>query len=183
MLQHNGNKMRVATCSLAGCFGCHMSLLDLDEKLLDVLEKIDLLRSPLNDISDLQNCKIGLIEGALCNEDNVEVLKQFRENCEILVAVGACATTGGLPAMRNHYGLSACLKEAYLDATGLVNPAIPSDPELPRLLNRVRPIQEVVQVDYFLPGCPPPPEAFLELIMAVYEGRQPNMTPQLTPFD
>ncbi len=183
MLQRKGNKLRVATCSLAGCFGCHMSLLDIDEQLLDVLDKVELCRSPLNDISDLQGCEIGLIEGALCNEDNVEVLKQFRENCEILVAVGACAITGGLPAMRNHYGLSACLKEAYLDATGLVNPAIPSDPELPRLLNRVRPIQEVVQVDYFLPGCPPPPEAFLELIMSAYEGREPNMTPQLTPFD
>ena len=85
--------------------------------------------------------------------------------------------------MRNHYGLTACLQEAYLDATGLVNPEIPSDPELPRLLNRVRPIQEVVRVDYFLPGCPPPPEAFLELFGALLEGREPILARELSRFD
>ena len=93
------------------------------------------------------------------------------------------ALTCGLPAMRNHYGLTACLKEAYLDATGVVNPGIPSDPELPRLLNRVRPIQEVVKVDYFLPGCPPPAEAFYELFSALVEGREPRLEGDLVPFD
>lgn len=177
------HKIRVATCSLAGCFGCHMSLLDIDERIIEVLRKVDACRSPLNDIRDIEDCDVGVIEGALCNEDNVEVLQQFRENCRILVAVGACAITGGLPAMRNHFGLTACLKEAYLDATGVVNPMIPSDPELPRLLNRVRPIHEVVKVDYFLPGCPPPADAFYELFTALYEGREPNLTPDITPFD
>lgn len=176
-------KVRLASCSLAGCFGCHMSLLDIDERVVEVLDQVESCRSPLNDIKELAQADVGIVEGALCNEDNVRVLKQFRENCDILVGVGACALTGGLPAMRNHHGLHACLKEAYLDATGVVNPAIPSDPELPRLLNRVRPIQEVVEVDYFLPGCPPPADAFFELVSALLEGREPNLDRELTPFD
>lgn len=183
MAQATEQKIRIATCSLAGCFGCHMSLLDVDERVVGLLDKVEILRSPLNDIKDLQNCDIGIIEGALCSEDNVRVLQQFRENCKILAAVGACAITGGLPAMRNHFGLTACLKEAYLDATGVVNPVIPSDPELPRLLNRVRPIQEVVKVDYFLPGCPPPADAFYELLMALVECREPKLTREMSHFD
>ncbi len=176
-------KIRLASCSLAGCFGCHMSFLDIDERVVDLLDHVESCRSPLNDIKELKQADVGLVEGALCNEDNVRVLQQFRENCEILVGVGACALTGGLPAMRNHYGLAACLKEAYLDASGVVNPSIPSDPELPRLLNRVRPIQEVVRVDYFLPGCPPPAEAFYELFSALLAGREPALNRNLVLFD
>lgn len=176
-------KIRLASCSLAGCFGCHMSFLDIDERVVDLLDHVESCRSPLNDIKELKQADVGIVEGALCNEDNVRVLQQFRENCEILVGVGACALTGGLPAMRNHYGLAACLKEAYLDASGVVNPSIPSDPELPRLLNRVRPIQEVVHVDYFLPGCPPPAEAFYELFSALLEGREPVLSGNLVLFD
>jgi NAD-reducing hydrogenase small subunit len=85
--------------------------------------------------------------------------------------------------MRNHWGLTACLKEAYLDAVGVVNPAIPRDPELPRLLNRVRPIQEVVKVDYFLPGCPPPASAFAELFCALVAGREPVLDRDMARFD
>jgi len=176
-------KIRLASCSLAGCFGCHMSFLDIDERVVEVFEHVESCRSPLNDIKELKNADVGIVEGALCNEDNVRVLQQFRENCTILVAVGACAITGGLPAMRNHYGLGPCLKEAYLEGTGVVNPKIPSDPELPRLLNRVRPIQEVVEVDYFLPGCPPPADAFYELFCALREGREPRLDKELAPFD
>ena len=176
-------KIRIASCSLAGCFGCHMSMLDIDEMVVEVLEHVEYCRGPLNDVRDLHNVDVGIVEGALCNEDNVKVLRQFRENCRVLVAVGACAITGGLPAMRNHYGLTACLKEAYLDADGVVNPAIPCDPELPRLLNRVRPIQEVVGVDYFLPGCPPPAAAFAELFSALMEGREPVLDREMARFD
>ncbi len=158
-------------------------MLDIDEKLVDLLEHVEYYRGPLNDVRELQRVDVGVVEGALCNEDNVRVLQQFRENCDVLVGVGACALTGGLPAMRNHYGLTACLKEAYLDGTGVVNPGIPSDPELPRLLNRVRPVQEVVKVDYFLPGCPPPAEAFLELFGALVEGREPVLDRKLARFD
>lgn len=176
-------KVRVATCSLAGCFGCHMSFLDMDEAILGLIQKIEFNRSPLTDIKTVHQCDIGLIEGGLCNEENIEVAKQFREQCKILVAVGACAINGGVPAMRNAFSKSDCLEEAYLNGLGVVNPQIPIDPDLPELLNQVVPVQNQVHIDYFLPGCPPPAEAFLELLNAVIEQREPKLDYTHRRFD
>ncbi|MCG6940420.1 MAG: NADP oxidoreductase [Thiohalocapsa sp.] len=166
-----GAKLRVATASLAGCFGCHMSLLDLDERFLDLVELVALDRTPLTDIKHLGPCDIGLIEGGAANAENVEVLREFRRNCRVLVAVGACAITGGIPAMRNNVPLAECLHEAFVRGQGLVDRGIPDDPELPLLLSQVHPIHEVVRVDHFLPGCPPSADAIWSLLTAVLEGR------------
>ncbi len=152
-------KLRVATCSLAGCFGCHMSMLDIDERLFEVDKWVELDRSPLTDIKKIGPCDIGLVEGGVANAENVEVLHHFRENCRILIAVGACAINGGVPAMRNKYSLTDCLEESYLHGIGVTSGQIPNDPELPLLLDKVHPIHEVVKVDYFLPGCPPSADA------------------------
>ena len=103
-------KLRVATTSLAGCFGCHMSLLDIDERLVPLLELIELDSSPLTDIKHCGPCDIGLVEGGLCNAENVHRLREFRANCKTLVAVGACAINGGLPAQRNHLDIRDCLQ-------------------------------------------------------------------------
>ena len=101
-------KPRVATTSLAGCFGCHMSILDIDERILDLVEIIDFDKSPINDFKVFQEqCVVGLIEGGCCNEDNVHVLRDFRKKCDILVSVGDCATMGGIPALRNTIPLEA----------------------------------------------------------------------------
>lgn len=150
-------KKVIATTSLAGCFGCHMSLLDIDTDLLDLIELVEFNRSPLTDIKTFsKRCDIGIIEGGCSNSDNVEVLQAFRENCDILIAVGECAIWGGLPAMRNMVPLKECLLEAYSRTTdkakGLV---IPSHEELPELLDRVYACNEIVKVDYYIPGCPP----------------------------
>jgi NAD-reducing hydrogenase small subunit len=152
-------KLRLATTSLAGCFGCHMSLLDIDERILDLLQQVELDRSPINDIKAIGDCDLGLIEGGVANEDNLEVLRAFRRHCKVLVAFGACAVNGGIPAMRNQFSLRECLEEAYVRGEGIHNPGVPNDPEIPLLLDRVYPIHEVVKVDYFLPGCPPSAEA------------------------
>ena len=164
-------KLRVATASLAGCFGCHMSLLDIDERLLDLIELVDFDRTPLTDIKDLGDCDLGLIEGGVANAENVEVLREFRRRCKVLAAVGACAVTGGIPAMRNNFSLRECLEEAFIDGIGVHNPGIPNDPELPLLLSQVHPIHEVVQVDYFLPGCPPSADAIWTFLTELLEGR------------
>jgi NAD-reducing hydrogenase small subunit len=95
-------KLRVATTSLAGCFGCHMSLLDIDERIFELLGRIELDRSPLDDIKHCGPCDLGIIEGGICNAENVQVLREFRGKCRRLLAIGACAVTGGLPAQRNH---------------------------------------------------------------------------------
>ena len=177
-------KFRVATVSLAGCFGCHMSLLDIDERLFDLVERIEFDRSPLTDIKQLGVCDIGLVEGGLCNAENVTVLREFRAHCKTLVAVGACAITGGLPAQRNHLDLGALLSEVYRSRSGMSEgSAVPNDPELPLPLNKVHPISEGVHVDYFLPGCPPPADAFWRFLTDLMAGRTPHLGHGLLRYD
>jgi NAD-reducing hydrogenase small subunit len=184
-IQPMTSKVRVATTSLAGCFGCHTSLLDIDERLLALIEKVEFDRSPLTDIKRCGPCDIGLVEGGVCNADNVAVLREFRSQCRVLVAVGACAINGGLPALRNHLDLEQVLLEVYRTGPDLdsAHAEIPNDPELPLPLDKVYPIREVVQVDYILHGCPPPADAFWELLTALIEGRTPVLPYDLRHFD
>ena len=176
-------KLKVATCSLAGCFGCHMSFLDMDERIVELIEKIEFDRSPFTDRKNIGNCDLGLVEGGLCNDDNLHVLQQFRQHCKTLVAVGACAINGGVPALRNHFTVQECLEESYLYGIGVVDAQVPADPELPGLLPQVVPIQNAVTVDFFLPGCPPPADAFVEIIQAILEKRQPRLDYIMRRFD
>ena len=164
-------KIKLATTSLCGCFGCHMSFLDIDERILQLVELVEFDRSPINDIKKVGPCDIGIIEGGVANAENVEVLQEFRKNCKTLVALGACAVNGGIPAMRNQFELKECLEEAYINGVGIENPMIPSDPEIPLLLNKVHPIHEVVKVDYFLPGCPPSGDTIWTFLTELIEGR------------
>ena len=173
---HAPRKLKVATVSLAGCFGCHMSFLDIDERLLELIEHVEFDRSPLTDIKTVGHCDIGLIEGGLCNAENVEVLRHFRANCKTLVAVGACAINGGLPAQRNHLPLGQLLTDVYPQG-------VPNDPELPLLLNNVHPIHEVVHVDYVLPGCPPSADAFWRFLSDLMAGRTPHLGHGLIHYD
>jgi len=168
-------KLRVATTSLAGCFGCHMSFLDIDERLFDLLDRVEFDRSPFTDIKSCGPCDIGFIEGGICNAENVHVLREFRANCRILVAVGACAINGGPPAQRNRLDLRACLQEVYETEVSLARGGIPNDPELPPLLDKVQPLHEVVRIDYFLPGCPPSADAIWSFLNDLIAG--PNAAP------
>ena len=181
---HQPRKLKVATVSLAGCFGCHMSFLDIDERLFDLVEHIEFDRSPLTDVKEVGHCDIGLIEGGLCNSENVQVLREFRAHCKTLVAVGACAITGGLPAQRNHLDLGALLNDVYRSRRGMTEGSrIPNDPELPLPLNQVHPIHEVVHVDYFLPGCPPSADAFWSFLTDLMAGRTPRLGHGLMHYD
>jgi len=165
------NKIRVATGSLAGCFGCHMSLLDIDERILELVEVVEFDRSPITDIKVIGDCDLGILEGGVANAENVEVLLEFRKHCKTLVAMGACAINGGIPAMRNMFELRECLEESYINAVGIDNPHIPSDPEIPLLLNKVHPLHEVVKIDYFLPGCPPSGDTIWTFLTELIEGK------------
>ena len=177
------DKFKVATTSLAGCFGCHMSLLDIDERMLELAKHVEFDRSPITDIEHCSPCDIGLIEGGVCNSENVHVLREFRKNCKILVAVGACAINGGLPALRNHIPLEDCLNESYISGIGVENAQIPSDPELPLLLDNVYPIHEIVKVDYYLPGCPPSADVFWTFLSELIAGQEPSLPYDLVHFD
>ena len=177
-------KLRVATTSLAGCFGCHMSLLDIDERLFDLVQLVEFDRSPLTDIKHCGPCDLGIIEGGLCNAENVHVLREFRKNCKFLVAMGACAINGGLPAQRNALDIGAILRDVYVARPGLApGSRVPDDPELPLPLNEVHPIHEVVKIDYFLPGCPPPADAIWKLLTDLLAGRTPSLGHGLMHYD
>jgi NAD-reducing hydrogenase small subunit len=179
-------RARVATVSLAGCFGCHMSLLDIDERLVELLEVVEFHKTPLVDRKHFtERCALGLVEGGCANAENVEVLRAFREHCDVLVSVGDCATTGGIPALRNGIPLEECLNEAYRDSPSTTNSSgeLPDDPELPLLLDRVYACHEVVHIDHFLPGCPPSADAFWVAIQAILAGRDPELPRPLLRYD
>ena len=152
------NKKIIATASLAGCFGCHMSMLDIDTELLDLIELVSFDKSPLTDYKNFTTrCHLGIIEGGCCNSENIETLRKFREHCDILVALGECSIWGGLPAMRNSIPLSECLEEAFLNSVTNEpgNHIIPYHEDLPKILDRVYACNEIVKIDYYIPGCPP----------------------------
>jgi NAD-reducing hydrogenase small subunit len=180
------SKPKIATTSLAGCFGCHMSLLDIDERILELAELVEFHKSPINDLKVFtEQCAVGLIEGGCCNEENVEVLRDFRRHCDILISVGDCATMGGVPALRNTLPLRECLEEAYLNGPTVHNPSgrIPDDPEIPLLLDKVYPAHEVVKVDYFLPGCPPSADTLWQALVALLTDQPVELPYELIKYD
>jgi len=179
-------KPKIATAALAGCFGCHMSLLDIDERILELIKLVDFDRSPVDDIKTFTHrCEFGLVEGGCANEENVRVLRDFRRNCDVLISIGDCATMGGVPAMRNCVPLDECFEEAYRSGPSVHNPTgtLPDDPELPRLLNKVKPCHEVVKIDYHIPGCPPSADALWNALVALVGGETPNLSYELIKYD
>jgi len=179
-------KPKVATTSLAGCFGCHMTILDIDERILKLIELVDFDKSPVDDIKKFTGrCRVGLIEGGCCNQENVETLRDFRKNCDVLISIGDCAIMGGIPAMRNGIPLKECLQEAYLKGPTVVNETglIPNDPELPLLLDRVYPCHEVVKIDAYIPGCPPPADAIWEALVALLNNKPINLPYEMLKYD
>jgi NAD-reducing hydrogenase small subunit len=180
------SKPKVATTSLAGCFGCHMSILDIDDRILKLVEIIDFHKSPINDIKKFsERCAVGLVEGGCANEENVAVLQSFRRNCDVLISLGECAILGGIPAMRNTIPLKECLEEAYLNGPSVYNPSgeIPNDSEIPLLLNKVYPCHEVVKIDYHLQGCPPPADTIWEALVALLNNKPLDLPYELVKYD
>lgn len=181
------SKPVIATTSLAGCFGCHMSILDIDERILQLIELVEFNKSPVDDIKTFTKpVDIGIIEGGCCNSENVEVLKAFRKNCKILISLGECAIMGGLPALRNGIPIEECLHEAYIGGptvklnTGHI---LPNDDELPMLLDKVYPCHEIVKIDYFLPGCPPSADLIWNALVALITGDPMKLPYEVIKFD
>lgn len=182
------SKPVVATASLAGCFGCHMSLLDIDDRILTLIDLVEFNKSPVDDIKTFtKQCDIGIIEGGCCNSENVENLLSFRKNCKILISLGECAIMGGLPAMRNGLSVKECLDEAYLSgptvSEGNKEKIMPNDDELPMILDRVYPLHEIVKIDYFLPGCPPRADLIWEALSALVTGKELTLPYDVFKFD
>lgn len=160
-------KPRFATAWLAGCSGCHMSFLDLDERLIDLAQIVDVCYSPIADIKEFpEQVEIALVEGAVANEDNLRDIRRIRQRTKTLIAFGDCAVTGNVTALRNLFAIEDVLQKAYggMRMTSDLVPAL-----LPRVLR----VQDVVAVDHFLPGCPPAADAIFDFLVAVVNGRSP----------
>ena len=171
----NMEKKIIATVSLAGCFGCHMSMLDIDTEILDLVDLVSFNKSPLTDIKTFTSrCHLGIVEGGCCNAENIETLKEFRKMCDILVVMGECAVWGGLPAMRNTIPLSECLEEAYLNSVTSEpgENTVPYHDDLPKILDRIYACSEIVKVDYFIPGCPPTANHIWKVVKSLLWGEE-----------
>lgn len=168
-------KKRLATIWLDGCSGCHMSFLDMDERLLDLTSQMDLVYSPLVDRKDFPDqVDVTLVEGSVSSEGDLEKILHVRQHTHLLVSLGDCAVTGNVPAMRNPLGAGPVLHRAYLEDT-LLNPVIP-DQVVPKLLEVVRPVHAVVKVDLYLPGCPPSADTIFYFLSEVLAGRTPDVS-------
>jgi NAD-reducing hydrogenase small subunit len=170
-------KPKISSDWMAGCAGCHMSLLDIDERIVEIAELADIRATPITDLKepDLTGVDVGILEGGINNTSNEEVAHRMRSRCKILVAFGDCAVFGGVPAMRNFFTLEEALRRAYMETESTDSEGfIPSDPELCRP-TLVRSVHEVVPVDVFVPGCPPDPDVIYYMLSELAQGRIPEI--------
>jgi NAD-reducing hydrogenase small subunit len=163
------SKLKLATAWLDGCSGCHMSFLDLDERLLAIAELVDVVYSPIVDTKEFPDeVDIALVEGAVASVDDEKKIEKIRAHSKLLVAMGDCAVAGNVPSMRNPFGPEAILERAYIENAS-AQQQIPSV-IVPKLLKVVRPIHEFVKVDVFLPGCPPSADTLYAALTALVTG-------------
>ena len=166
-------KVTLATAWLDGCSGCHMSFLDMDERLVELMAKVDIVYSPFVDAKTLpERVDVGLIEGSVSNEENLEIARAFRRHCDLLVSLGDCAVNGNVPSLRNAFPLDKVFDRAFRETADL-NPQTPAS-RVPTLFEKVRPVHGVVEIDIFVPGCPPPADVIWYVLSELVAGRQPD---------
>ena len=167
--------IRVATAWLDGCSGCHMSVLDMDERLVALAPLFDIVYSPLVDTKVIPaDIDLALIEGAVSNEHDLERVLELRKNAAFVVALGDCAITGNVPSMRNAIPLSVVCRRAY-EETAATGAGLPTE-GVPPLLEKVKRVHDVVEVDLFVQGCPPPADAIHYVLSELVAGRRPDAT-------
>lgn len=170
-------RLKLATVWLAGCSGCHMSFLDLDEWLIELASRVDVVYSPLMDTKEYpEGVDVVLVEGAVTNEENLHMIRRVRQCSKVLVSFGDCAVTGNVTALRNPLGDALqVLQPVYLEK-GDLHARIPDEKGIvPPLLDRVQPVHAVVPVDFYLPGCPPPAARIRAVLEQVLAGQPPHL--------
>ena len=169
------SKARIATVWLDGCSGCHMSILDMDERLIELADQVELVYSPLVDTKDYpENVDLVLVEGAVSTEDDLERIRKVRQRTVILISLGDCAVTANVPSLRNRFPVEAVEHRAYVENAEL-NQQVRRD-VVPRLLPNSRPVHEFVKVDVFVPGCPPSADTIHFVLTELLAGRIPDLT-------
>ncbi len=177
-------KPKVATTWLEACAGCHMSFLDIDERIVDLLDAVELTSTPITDIKEIPQVDVGVISGALGNEEELHIAEKMRKQCKILIAWGDCAVFGGINCMRNFMDASEVLNEGYKNGVSTVNPEgiIPGG-DVPALLPKAIPIDYKVKVDVYVPGCPPDPDTILYVFQEILQGRIPKVPVDMMRYD
>jgi len=169
------SKVRLATVWMDGCSGCHMSLLDMDERLIDVLAQVDLVYSPLVDTKEYpENVDVVLIEGAVSSEEDAEKIQKIRSRSKVLISLGDCAVTSNVPGMRNRFKMADVEHRAYIENADN-NQHVPRD-VIPRMLPHSQPVHEHVKVDLCVPGCPPEADVIHFVLTELLAGRMPDLT-------
>ncbi|MEI6084270.1 MAG: NADP oxidoreductase [Verrucomicrobiota bacterium] len=178
-------KVRVGTIWLSGCSGCHMSFLDLDERLVELAKHVDILFSPIVDVKfkDMPEVDLGLVEGCVNNTDQEHELKQLRSKCKVLIALGDCAVSGNVPALRNQFKLQDCLTRGFVETESTQMGEVPDHPAVPKLFAKARPIQEVVKVDAYVQGCPPDADTIWYALTELLAGRMPKWDERTLKYD
>jgi NAD-reducing hydrogenase small subunit len=171
-------KIKLATVWLDGCAGCHMSLLDMDAGILAVAERAEIVYGPLVDAQEFpDDVDVTLVEGAVSSEDDLHKIERVRQATRVLVALGDCAVTGNVPAMRNGIPVAKLLHTVYVDRAE-EDRAVPVE-RVPPLLKQARPLRDYVKVDLHVPGCPPPAQAIFGLVKDLLDGRKADSSPKL----
>ncbi len=176
----SGSKITLATAWLDGCSGCHMSFLDLDERLIELVQHVDIVYSPIVDTKELpEHVDVGILEGAVSTEEDLHKARKFRERCKFLISLGDCAVSGNVPSMRNVFDLDEVYDRAFVENVQ----AQPQRPtvSVPALLDKVVPLHHVVNVDLFVQGCPPSADTIWYVLTELIAGRTPDPT-QVTRF-
>lgn len=170
-------KPRVATAWLGGCSGCHMSFLDMDERLIELADRMDLVYSPIIDIKAFpDNVDVTLVEGAIANTEHEELAHIIRRHSRFVVAFGDCAVTGNVTAMRNGLTRDEVLERSYIQLAD-VTPQIPRDyPTIAELMKQARPLHEIIKVDAFIHGCPPTADQIWFAVSQLLEGKLPALS-------
>jgi NAD-reducing hydrogenase small subunit len=170
--------LKLASIWFGGCSGCHMSFLDLDEFLITLAEKAEIAFSPVVDAKVFpEGVDVCLIEGAICNEENLHLAKLIRERTKVVVSFGDCAVTANVPSMRNSLRTaSVVLERSYLE-NGDLNAMIPAEPGiLPQLVDKVVPVHSVIPVDFYIPGCPPPAARIREVLEQILANEPAHLS-------